>query len=119
MGLVLRELELRLVLSAYADDVLLVVQDPGDLAQVEACQTIYSAASSARVNWVKSSGLAVGDWQQLNGGPPRFLLDLRHYLGNSTYLDDHGPPPRKVSSFHPYQLLSYCIFWAKLYSVPP
>ncbi|CAM4490698.1 unnamed protein product, partial [Lepidochelys olivacea] len=54
-GLVLREPELRLVLSAYADDVLLVVQDPGDLARVEACQAIFSAASSARVNWVKSS----------------------------------------------------------------
>ncbi|CAM2096207.1 unnamed protein product [Caretta caretta] len=64
-GLVLREPELRLVLSAYADDVLLVVQDPGDLARVEACQAIYSAASSARVNWVKSSGLAVGDWRQI------------------------------------------------------
>ncbi|CAM2119976.1 unnamed protein product [Caretta caretta] len=63
-GLVLRELELRLVLSVYADDILLVVQDPGDLARVEACQAIYSAASSARVNWVKSSGLAVGDWRQ-------------------------------------------------------
>ncbi|CAM2096248.1 unnamed protein product [Caretta caretta] len=63
-GLVLRELELRLVLLAYANDVLLVVQDPGDLARVEACQAIYSAASSARVNWVKSSGLAVGDWRQ-------------------------------------------------------
>ncbi|CAM2099101.1 unnamed protein product [Caretta caretta] len=48
--LVLQEPELRLVLSAYADDVLLVVQDPGDLARVEACQAIYSAASSARVN---------------------------------------------------------------------
>ncbi|CAM2104883.1 unnamed protein product [Caretta caretta] len=46
-GLVLREPELRLVLSEYADDVLLVVQDPGDLARVEACQAIYSAASSA------------------------------------------------------------------------
>ncbi|CAM5157430.1 unnamed protein product, partial [Eretmochelys imbricata] len=63
-GLVLREPELRLVLSAYADDVLLVVQDPGNFAWVEACQAIYSAASSARVNWVKSSGLAVGDWRQ-------------------------------------------------------
>ncbi|CAM2105620.1 unnamed protein product [Caretta caretta] len=67
-GLVLREPELRLVLSAYADDVLLVVQDPGDLAQVEACQAIYSAASSARVNWVKSAGLAVGDWRQTVSG---------------------------------------------------
>ncbi|CAM4546729.1 unnamed protein product, partial [Lepidochelys olivacea] len=64
-GLVLREPELRLVLSAYADDVLLVVQDPGDLARVEACQAIYSAASSTRVNWVKSSGLAVGDWRSV------------------------------------------------------
>ncbi|CAM2112657.1 unnamed protein product [Caretta caretta] len=57
-GLVLQELELWLVLLAYADDVLLMIQDPGDLARVEACQAIYSAASSARVNWVKSSGLA-------------------------------------------------------------
>ncbi|CAM4604141.1 unnamed protein product, partial [Caretta caretta] len=64
-GLVLREPELQLVLLAYADDVLLVVQDPGDLARVEACQAIYSAASSTRVHWVKSSGLAVGDWQQV------------------------------------------------------
>ncbi|CAM5167537.1 unnamed protein product, partial [Natator depressus] len=70
-GLVLREPELRLVLLAYTDDVLLVVQDPGDLARVEACQAIYSAASSARVNWVKSSGLVVGDgWQALQRGPP-------------------------------------------------
>ncbi|CAM2096220.1 unnamed protein product [Caretta caretta] len=56
-GLVLWEPELQLILLAYADDVLLMVQDPGDLARVEACQTIYSAASSAWVNWVKSSGL--------------------------------------------------------------
>ncbi|CAM2115990.1 unnamed protein product [Caretta caretta] len=46
-GLVLREPELWLVLLAYADDILLMVQDPGDLARVEACQAIYSAASSA------------------------------------------------------------------------
>ncbi|CAM2097003.1 unnamed protein product [Caretta caretta] len=63
-GLVLREPELHLVLLAYANDVLLVVQDPGELAQVESCQAIYLAASSTRVNWVKSSGLVVGDWRQ-------------------------------------------------------
>ncbi|CAM2106691.1 unnamed protein product [Caretta caretta] len=68
--LVLREPELWLVLSVYADDVLLVVQDPGDLALVKACQAIYSAASSVRVNWVKSSGLAVGDWRQESSLPP-------------------------------------------------
>ncbi|CAM2105188.1 unnamed protein product [Caretta caretta] len=63
-GLVLREPELQLVLSAYADDVLLVVQDPGDLVRVEACQAIYSAASSAWVNWVKISGLAAYEERQ-------------------------------------------------------
>ncbi|CAM2103814.1 unnamed protein product [Caretta caretta] len=80
MGLLLQEPELRLVFSAYADDVLLVVQDPGDLAQVEACQAIYSAASSARVNWVKSSGLAVGDWQQVSSLPPA-LQTIRCSVG--------------------------------------
>ncbi|CAM2098551.1 unnamed protein product [Caretta caretta] len=69
-GLVLREPELWLVLLAYADDMLLVIQDPGDLAWVEACQAIYSAASSTRVNWVKSSGLVVGDWRQASSLPP-------------------------------------------------
>ncbi|CAM2096670.1 unnamed protein product [Caretta caretta] len=36
-GLALQERELRLVLLVYADNVLLVIQDPGDLARVEAC----------------------------------------------------------------------------------
>ncbi|CAM2117400.1 unnamed protein product [Caretta caretta] len=81
----LREPELRLVLSAYADDVLLVVQDLGDLARVEACQAIYSAASSARVNWVKSSGLAVGDWRQVSFLPPA-LQTIRWSAGPLLYL---------------------------------
>ncbi|CAM2112210.1 unnamed protein product [Caretta caretta] len=75
-GLALREPELRLVLSAYADDVLLVVQDPGDLARVEACQAVYSAASSARVNWVKSSGLVPSHNSYGWSGDP-VLPDLR------------------------------------------
>ncbi|CAM5076326.1 unnamed protein product [Natator depressus] len=95
--LVLREPELRLVLSAYADDVLLVVQDPGDLARVEACQAIYSAASSARVNWVKSSGLAVGDWWQVSSLPPA-LQTIRWSAGPLLYLGvylsaTHPSPP--------------------------
>ncbi|CAM2098496.1 unnamed protein product [Caretta caretta] len=52
-GLALWEPELWLVLSAYADDMLLLVQDPGDLARVEACQAIYSAAFSTQVNWLE------------------------------------------------------------------
>ncbi|CAM2106061.1 unnamed protein product [Caretta caretta] len=95
-GLALREPELRLVLLAYADDVLLVVQNPGDLAWVEACQTIYSAASSARVNWVKSSGLVVWDWWQASSLPPalqaiRWSMGLLLYL--SVYLSATHPSP--------------------------
>ncbi|XP_069462771.1 uronyl 2-sulfotransferase [Ambystoma mexicanum] len=36
---------------------------------------------------------------QLNGGPPQFLLDIRQYLGNSTFCDDHGPFSPKVLPF--------------------
>ncbi|CAM4682067.1 unnamed protein product, partial [Caretta caretta] len=96
-GLVLWEPELQLVLLAYADDVLLVVQDPGDLVQVEACQTIYLAASSTRVNWVKSSGLAVGDWRQASSLPPA-LQTIRWSTGPLLYLSiylsaTHPSPP--------------------------
>ncbi|CAM5142100.1 unnamed protein product [Natator depressus] len=96
-GLVLQEPEVRLVLSAYTDDVLLVVQDPGDLVRVEACQAIYSAASSTRVNWVKSSGLAVGDWRQVSSLPPA-LQTIRWSAGPLLYLGvylsaTHPSPP--------------------------
>ncbi|CAM2108981.1 unnamed protein product [Caretta caretta] len=96
MGLVLREPELRLVLSAYADDVLLLVPDPGDLVRVEACQAIYSAASSPQVNWVKSSGLVVGDGWQASSLPPtrqaiRWSAGPLLYLG--IYLSAMHPSP--------------------------
>ncbi|CAM2118872.1 unnamed protein product [Caretta caretta] len=80
-ALVLRELELQLVLSAYADVMLLGIQDPGDLARVEACQAIYSAASSARVNWVKSSGLADPHECLVLGGDFNITLEERDRLG--------------------------------------
>ncbi|CAM5159861.1 unnamed protein product [Natator depressus] len=90
----LLELELRLVLLAYADDVLLVVQDPGDLVRVEACQTIYSPASSARVNWIKSSGLLVRNRWQVNSLPPT-LQAIRWSVGPLLYLSVY------LSAMHP------------------
>ncbi|CAM4553191.1 unnamed protein product [Caretta caretta] len=62
-----------------------MVQDPGDLVRVEACQAIYLAASSARVNWVKSSGLAVGDLRQVNSLPP-VLQTIQWSTGPLLYL---------------------------------
>ncbi|CAM2105386.1 unnamed protein product [Caretta caretta] len=91
-GLVLREPELRLVLSAYTDDVLLMVQDPGDLARVEACQAIYLAASSA---WVNSSGLAVGDWRQVRSLPPA-LQTIRWSVGPLLYLSVYLSATQKL-----------------------
>ncbi|CAM2117180.1 unnamed protein product [Caretta caretta] len=96
--LVLREPELQLVLSAYADDVLLVVQDPDDLVQVEACQAVYSATSSAPVNWVKSSGLVVRDRWQASSLPP-VLQAIRWSAGPllylSVYLSAKHPSPQE------------------------
>ncbi|CAM2117520.1 unnamed protein product [Caretta caretta] len=84
-GLVLWEPELRLVLSAYTDDMLLVVQDPDDLVWVEACQPVYLAASSARVNWIKSSGLVVRDGWQVSSLPPA-LQAIQWSVGQLLYL---------------------------------
>ncbi|CAM2106430.1 unnamed protein product [Caretta caretta] len=72
-------------------------RDPGDLAQVEACQAIYSAVSSARVNWVKSSGLAVGDWRQASSLQPA-LQTIQWSAGPLLYLGiylsaTHPSPP--------------------------
>lgn len=36
---------------------------------------------------------------QLNGGPPKVLLEIRQYLGESTFVDDHGPPAPRVLPF--------------------
>ncbi|CAM2102732.1 unnamed protein product [Caretta caretta] len=71
-GLILWKLELQLVLLAYAIDVLLVVQDLGDLVRVETCQAVYSVASSAWVNWVKSSGQWSGTGGRQTPSHPSF-----------------------------------------------
>ncbi|CAM2098328.1 unnamed protein product [Caretta caretta] len=89
-GLVLREPELRLVLLAYADDMLLVVQDPGDLAREEACQAIYSAAFSSQVNWGKSSGLALNI---------SVVLDLIRYVPINSFRNPKRKPGPAVMKF--------------------
>lgn len=62
--------KLWVVLSACADDILLVVLDPGDLAQVEACQVIYLAASFTQVIWIKSFGQMISDGWKVSSVPP-------------------------------------------------
>ncbi|CAM2117785.1 unnamed protein product [Caretta caretta] len=107
MGLALREPELQLVLSAYADDVLLVVQDPDDLMWVEVCQAVYSAASSAWVNWVKSSGLVVRDGWQASSLPPT-LQAIWWSMGPLLYLGIY------LSTTHPSPLENWQDFEARV-----
>ncbi|CAM2116383.1 unnamed protein product [Caretta caretta] len=120
MGLALREPELRLVLSAYADDVFLVVQDPDDLVWVEACQAVYSVASSARVSWVKSSGLVVGDGWQASSLPPALqaiwwstgpLLYLSVYLSAM-----HPSPPENWQDLEARVAIEYLPLWMRAHT---
>ncbi|CAM2112407.1 unnamed protein product [Caretta caretta] len=69
--LILREPDFQVVQLVCADDVFFT----GDLAWMEDCQALYLLISSARVNWVKSSGLMVGNgWTLCNSATINNLL---------------------------------------------
>lgn len=53
--------------SAYADDVTVILSTQEDLNALKGCIQAYEQASTARVNWEKSEGLLCGAWQ---GRPP-------------------------------------------------
>lgn len=97
--MVLSDPALSVALSAYADDVLLLSQDPEDLVWMEACQAVCSVSFSAWISWVKSSGLIVGDGWQVGSLPPalhtiQWGAGLLLYLG--LYLSATDPSPRKM-----------------------
>ena len=51
--------------SAYADDLTVVLHNQEDLQNLASCIETYGQASSARVNWEKSGDIEgfVGSWQ--------------------------------------------------------
>ena len=51
-----------LVVSAYADDINVIVRDERDVGFLENSLEIFGRASSAKVNWGKSQALQVGQW---------------------------------------------------------
>uniref|UniRef100_A0A3Q2ZXK0 Reverse transcriptase domain-containing protein n=1 Tax=Kryptolebias marmoratus TaxID=37003 RepID=A0A3Q2ZXK0_KRYMA len=61
-GLVLPGFSNNIVLSAYADDVVVFVKDQQDVAVLTEITERFSVLSAARVNWGKSEALAVGAW---------------------------------------------------------
>jgi len=62
-GIVVPNNRASLILSAYADDILVFASSARDMQAVYDCQQVYSAASSATINWRKSSGLLIGPIQ--------------------------------------------------------
>ncbi|KAJ4946299.1 hypothetical protein JOQ06_023967, partial [Pogonophryne albipinna] len=56
-----------MVLSAYADDIIVFIRDKKDTDILVDIVRDFSSASAARVNWRKSEALAVGEW---SGGLP-------------------------------------------------
>ncbi|MGH0177545.1 UNVERIFIED_CONTAM: hypothetical protein FKN15_075286, partial [Acipenser sinensis] len=89
-GMALGAPDTRVVLSAYADDVLLVASDPVDLERMRSCQSVYSAASSARINWTKCSGLLVGPWRV--DSLPAALQQFQWSADSFKYLGVHAKP---------------------------
>ena len=51
-----------IVVSAYADDVNILVQGQGDIQELEASLVVYEKATTARVNWGKSEACVIGQW---------------------------------------------------------
>jgi hypothetical protein len=47
---------------AYADDITITLQSPGDIPKIQRTLERYGAASGARINVRKSKALAVGTW---------------------------------------------------------
>lgn len=66
-GLVLPGFKGNIVLSVYADDVIVLVKNQREVDALVFLTNLFNTLSSARVNWSKSEALAVGKWR---GGLP-------------------------------------------------
>ena len=88
-GLHLKDLNKSYILSAYADDVCVIINSTTDIQKLERIVNDFEIMSAAKVNWEKSEALAVGKWK---GGLPNLpggltwkkdgLKYLGVYVGN-------------------------------------
>ena len=63
-GLFLPGFNSSIVLSAYADDVVVFIKDQQDVSILNSVVEKFSVVSAARVNWRKSEAMAVGEWRE-------------------------------------------------------
>lgn len=83
----------RIKLSAYADDIIVLIKDQNNIMGLKNSIDIFGLISSAKVNWSKSEALLCGKWF---GGPPKLpgglswksdgIKYLGVYLGNNYML---------------------------------
>ncbi|MBN3292510.1 YTX2 protein, partial [Polypterus senegalus] len=73
--------------TAYADDLAVVITSQKDLGELTEGLWNYSKASSAKVNWNKSSAVLVGNWTGCS--PPRLEGGLQWTTGGFLYLGVH------------------------------
>lgn len=66
--------EQKLYLSAYADDIMVVVKGKDDKEKMEMVVEEYGKLSSAKINWSKCAALEVGGWEE---GKPNLLGGLK------------------------------------------
>ncbi len=64
-GLSLHCSELQHQLSAYADDVMVLINSQKDIDNLVSVVKDFDLISSARVNWEKSDALAIGKWEEV------------------------------------------------------
>ncbi len=89
-GLVLSGCNTKYVLSAYADDLIVIIKKQKEDDKLEKIVTDFGTVSAAKVNWNKSEALAVGSWfSSLPGGMKwnrNGLNCLGVYLGDEDFM---------------------------------
>ena len=90
-GLHLKNFNKSHILSAYADDLIVIINNNEDIKKLEQIVIDFGTLSAAKVNWEKSEALAVGKWEEglpsLPGGLTWKKDGLKYlgvYVGNGT-----------------------------------
>lgn len=96
-GLTLPQCKATFQLSAYADDVIVFINDSDDVKKLQQIVNDFKDFSSAIVNWGKSDALLIGKWDGGNPILPGGLLWQRDgfkylgvFLGNESFMQKTG-----------------------------
>lgn len=82
-GLLLPNVNLQHQISAYADDVMIMVNGQNDINTLVKIIQEFGNVSAAKINWSKSDALIVGKWEK---GPPLLPGGLTWKKGGLKYL---------------------------------